>query len=295
VENLARSLEGINNGTETRGKEDNVGSGTSGVRGTLDGNTSISLLQRGGVVDTVTSHGNEVATLLENLDNGVLVLREDFGETVSSLDEIVDLGTRHVTTTTETKALSVVNVGAKTELAGSLTGNTDSVTSQHLDGETKALGLVDGAGGIVTRGVRARHDAENLPRATLTLAGNTKRTETTGGELGDTVLVGLVDLLGDGVVFLDGLEDEERGTLDTGDALTLGRLNEGLDLLGDGIKGVELENLVLGEDRLGAGVELERLEESLVDGVDTLLLAGSGQAGSEHQVIRLNTLDSVGL
>lgn len=58
---------------------------------------------------------------------------------------------------------------------------------------------------------------------------------------------------------------------------------------------MEVEDLVLGEDRLGAGVELESLEESLVDSINTLLLAGSGQTGSEHQVIGLNTLDGVGL
>lgn len=58
---------------------------------------------------------------------------------------------------------------------------------------------------------------------------------------------------------------------------------------------MEVEDLVLGEDRLGAGVVLEGLEESLVDSVDTLLLAGSSQAGSEHQVIGLDTLDGVGL
>ena len=295
VENLARSLEGINDGTETRGKEDNIGGGTSGIRGTLDGNTSISLLQRGSIVDTVTSHGNEVTTLLKNLDDGVLVLGENFSETISSLDEIVDLRTGHVTTTTETKALSVVNVGTETELARSLTGNTDGITSQHLDGQTEVLGFVDSAGSVVTRRIRAGHDTENLPSTLTTLAGNTKRTETTGGEFSDTVLVSLVNLLRDGVVFLDSLENEERSTLDTGDALTLGGLNEGLDLLGDGVEGVEVDDLVLGEDVLGTGVVLEGLEESLVNGVDTLLLAGSGQAGSQHEVIGVNALDSVGL
>jgi hypothetical protein len=291
VENLARSLEGINDGTQTRSKEDDIGSRSGSVGGTLDGNTSIGLLQRGSVVDTVTSHGNEVATLLENLDDRVLVLGEDLGETIGSLNEIVDLRTGHITTTTETKTLSVVDVGTKTELAGSLTGNTDGVTSQHLDGQTENLGFVDGAGSIVTRGVRAGHDTENLPGTLTTLAGNTQRTETTGSELSDTVLVGLVNLIGDGMVLLDSLENEKRGTLDTGDALALGRLNNSLDLLGDGVEGVELENLVLGEDRLGTGVVLQGLEESLVDGIDTLLLAGSGQAGSKHQVIGVNTLD----
>ncbi|CAH0059372.1 unnamed protein product [Clonostachys solani] len=295
VENLAGSLEGINDSTETRGKEDNIGSGTGSIGGTFDSNTGISLLQGGSIVDTVTSHGNEVTTLLENLNDGVLVLGENFSETIGSLNEIVNLGTGHVTTTTKTETLSVVDVGTKTELAGSLTGNTDGVTSQHLDGETETLGFVDSAGSVVTRGVRARHDTENLPSTLTTLAGNTERTETTGGKLSNAVLVGLVNVLGDGVVLLDSLENEERGTLDADDALTLGRLNNSLDLLRDGVEGVELENLVLGQNALGTGVELEGLEESLVDSVDTLLLAGSGQASSEHQVIGLNTLDGEGL
>jgi hypothetical protein len=223
------------------------------------------------------------------------VLGEDLSETIGSLDEIVNLRTGHVTTATKTETLSVVDVGAETELTRSLTSDTDGITSQHLDGETESLGFVDSAGSVVTRGVRAGHDSENLPRAFATLAGNTEGTETTGSELSNLVLVGLVNLLGDGVVLLDSLENEKRGTLDTGDALTLGRLDNGGDLLGDGIEGVEVDDLVLREDTLGTGVVLERLEESLVDGIHTLLLAGSGQAGSQHEVLGVNTGDSVGL
>ena len=37
------------------------------------------------------------------------------------------------------------------------------------------------------------------------------------------------------------------------------------------------------------------LEEGLVDGVETLLLTGSSHAGSQHEVIGLDTLDGVGL
>lgn len=295
VENLAGGLEGINDSTETRGKEDNIGGRASSVGGALDSNTSIGLLQRGSIVDTVTSHGNKVTTLLKNLDDVVLVLGEDLGETIGSLNEIVDLRTGHVTTATETEALSVVDVGSETELTGSLTGNTDGVTSKHLDRETQALGFVDGAGSVVTGRVRAGHDTENLPSTLTTLAGNTKRAETTGSELGDTVLVGTVNLLRDGVVLLDSLENEERSSLDTDDALALGGLHDGLDLLGDGVERLEVKDLVLGEDALGTGVELERLEESLVDSIDTLLLAGSGQASSKHQIIGLNTGDSEGL
>ncbi|KAF3060281.1 hypothetical protein CFAM422_011359 [Trichoderma lentiforme] len=295
VEDLARGLESVNDGTETGGKENDIGGGTGSIGSTLDSNTSIGLLQGGSIVDTVTSHGNEVATLLENLDDRVLVLGENFSETIGSLNEIVNLRAGHVTTATETEALSVVDVGSETELARSLTSDTDGITSQHLDGQTEVLGFVDSAGSVVTRGVGAGHNSENLPSTLTTLAGNTEGTETTGSELSDAVLVSLVNVLGDGVVLLDGLENEKRGTLDTGDALALGGLDNSGDLLGDGIEGVEVNDLVLGQDALGTGVELERLEESLVNGIDTLLLAGSGQAGSKHQVIGVNTLDGVGL
>jgi len=289
MENLSACLESINDSAETRSEENNVGGGTSGVRGTLDSNTSISLLQGGSIVDTVTSHGNEVTTLLENLDDVVLVLGEDLSKTIGSLNEIVNLRTGHVTTATKTKTLSVVDVGTETELTGSLTGNTDGVTSKHLDGETEALGFIDSAGGVVSRRVRARHDSENLPSTLTSLASNTKRSEATGCKFGDTVLVGRIDLFRDGVVFLDSLEDEKWGTLNTDNTLALRGLDNSLDLLGDGIEGVEIEDLVLGQNTLGAGVELEGLEESLVDGIDTLLLAGSSQTSSKHKIIRLNS------
>jgi len=295
VENLTRSLQGINDGTKTRGEEDDISSRASSIGSTLDSNTSIGLLERGSIVDTVTSHGNQVATLLQNLDDVVLVLGEHLGETISSLDEVVDLRARHVTATAETQTLSVVNVGTETKLAGSLTSNADGITSKHLDGQTERLGLVDGTGSVVARRVEAGHDTQDLPLALPTLAGNTQRTEATRSELGHLVLVGLVNLLRDGVILLDSFENEERRTLHADDALTLRGLDDGNDLLGDRVEGVELDDLVLVEDALGAGVVLQRLEESLVDGIKTLLLAGSGQAGSEHEVLGVNAGDGIGL
>ncbi|CAF3594394.1 unnamed protein product [Fusarium graminearum] len=288
VEDLTGRFQGVDDGSETGGKENDIRGGSGGIGGTLDSNTSIGLLQRGSIVDTITSHGNKVTTLLENLNDVVLVLGENLSETIGSLNEIVNLRTGHVTTTTKTKALSVVNVGTEAELTRSLTGNTDSVTSKHLDGETKALGFVDSSGSVVTRGVRAGHDSENLPSTLTSLASNTKRSEATGSKLSHTVFVRRIDFLRDGVVLLDGLENKKWGTLDTDDTLALRGLDNSLDLLGDGVKGVEVENLVLGQNTLGAGVELESLEESLVDGINTLLLAGSSQTSSEHQVIGLN-------
>ena len=45
MEDLSGSLESVNDSRETRGKEDNIGGGPCGIRGTFDGDTSISLLQ----------------------------------------------------------------------------------------------------------------------------------------------------------------------------------------------------------------------------------------------------------
>jgi hypothetical protein len=54
-------------------------------------------------------------------------------------------------------------------------------------------------------------------------------------------------------------------------------------------------NLVLGENRLGAWIVSECLQESLVNGIDTLLLAGGSETGSQHEIIGLNTWNSEGL
>jgi hypothetical protein len=292
MEDLTACLQSVDDSTQARGEEDDIRGRSGSIRSTFNSNTSIGLLQRGSIVDTITSHGNQVTTLLENLNDVVLVLGEDLSKTIGSLNEIVNLRTGHVTTATKTKALSVVDVGTETELTRSLTGNTDSVTSKHLDGKTKALGLVDSAGSVVARRVGARHDSENFPSTLTSLASNTERSEATSGEFGDAVLVGSIDLLGDGVVLLDSLENEKWGTLDTDDTLALRGLDNSLDLLGDWVEGVEVENLVLGQNTLGTGVVLESLEESLVDSINTLLLAGSSQASSKHQVIRLNAGDT---
>lgn len=294
VENLAGSLESINDSRETRSQENDISGRTSGIRGTLNSNTSIGLLERRSIVNTITSHGNQVTTLLQDLDDVVLVLGENFSETIGSLNEIVDLRTRHITTTRKTKTFSVVDVGTETELAGSFTSNTDGVTSQHLDGQTESLGFVDSLGGIVTRRVRARHDTENLPMAFTTLAGNTEGTETTGSEFGDLVLVVVGNFFRDRMIFFDSTKHEKRGTLDTDNTFTLGRLDNGGDLLGNRIEGVELEDLVAGKNVFGTRVETERLQESFVDSVKTLLLAGSSQTSGEHEIIGLNTFNSVG-
>ena len=291
MEDLPGSLERVDDGRETGGEEDDVGGGAGRVRGTLDGDTRVGFLEGGRIVDTVTRHGHEVTTLLQDLDDVVFVLGENLREAVGGFDEIVDFRSGHGSSTAETETFGVVDIRSETELARGFTGDADGVTRQHLDGQSQGFGFVDGFGGIVTGRVHAGHDAEDFPAAFTTLAGDTEGAVATGCEIGDFVLVGHIDVFGDFMIFSDGFEDEEGCAFDTDDAFALRGLDSGGDLLGDRVEGDEFDDLVLGENALGPWVVSERFEESLVDGIDTLLLPGSGQTRSQHEIIGFDTSD----
>lgn len=109
LENLARDLDGGDDGGQTGSEEDNVSGGLGSLSGTLDGDTAVRLLERWSIVDTVTSHGRKMATLLKHLDNLVLVLGENLGETVGLLAKIMHGATGE---TTVDKSVGIVNLGA---------------------------------------------------------------------------------------------------------------------------------------------------------------------------------------
>ncbi|KAH3673884.1 hypothetical protein OGATHE_001864 [Ogataea polymorpha] len=295
VENLSGSLQGVNDGRKTWSKENDIGSRSGRVRGTFDGNTSVGLLKRWGVVDTVTSHGNQVTSLLQNLNDIVLVLREDLSETVSVLNKVKQLGSRQVSSSGKSQSVGIENVGTKTQLSAGLLGNTNSVTSKHLDSQTELLSLVNSLSSVISRRVHTWHDTENLPVALTSLSGNTQRSETSGSKLGNLVFVLLENVLWDRVVFLDGLQNEQWSTFDTDDSLTFWGLDVCSDFLGNWVEWLELEHLVLGQSGSGSWVVDQGFEEGLVDGIKTLLLSGSSKTGSKHQVIWLNALDGVRL
>ena len=58
---------------------------------TVYGNTDVSALEGGGVVDTVSSHAHHVAALLQDLHDGVLVLGEHLGKAVGMLHQLVHI------------------------------------------------------------------------------------------------------------------------------------------------------------------------------------------------------------
>jgi hypothetical protein len=127
-----------------------------------------------------------------------------------------------------------------------------------------------------------------------TSTGNTERTETTGSKFSDLVLVIVDNFFRERVVFFDGFEDKERSTLDADETFTFGGFDDGGNLLGDGIEGVELDDFVFTEDTFGTGVVTERLQESLVDSVETFGFAGSSETSRKHELVGIDTFNSVG-
>lgn len=283
LENLTGDLDGRDNGGETWGKEDNIGGGLSGFSGTLDGNTTVRLLERWSVVDTVTSHGSQMSTLLQHLDDLVLVLGEDLSETISLLDKIVLSGSRE---TTVDETFRVVNLGTKSQHLASFLGNSDGITSKHLNRETENLGFSDGGGGILTRRVEHGQHAEQLPVSVAFLNANTEGTETTTSKLSGLGLVHIGIFLGAGRE----VEDSLGGTLGASVADTI-LDDDSSDTLGDGVERSEFLGLpALGEDLLGSWVTLESENGDLVNRIKRLDVVGRSESGNSHHPVDINTL-----
>lgn len=283
LENLSGDLDGGNNGGETWSEENDIGGSLSGFSGTLDGNTTVRLLQRWSVVDTVTSHGSKMSTLLEHLDDLVLVLRENLSETISLLNEIV-LSSSGKTTVNE--LVRVVNLGTESQHLAGLLGDSDSVTSQHLDGKTKNLSFSDSRGGILTRRVEHRQHSKQLPWLVTLLDSDTQRSETTSGELGSLVLVEIGLLLGTLTKVENGLwsslgAGESDTVLDTDSSDTLGNRVERSELLG-------LPAFL--KDSAGSWVTLESENGNLVDWVERLDIVGRSESCNSHHPVDIDAL-----
>lgn len=288
LEDLARGLDGKDDGGQTGGKEDDIGGSLGSLSGTLDGDTTVSLLQRGSVVDTVTSHGSKVTTLLEHLDDTVLVLGEDLGETISTLDEVV--GDRAAETTVD-ELLRVVDLGTEGKHLAGLLGNGNGVTSQHLDGNTELGSLENGLGGILTRGVEHGQETKENPVLVVLLVADTERSETTAGKL--TILLAVER--GEGLSGVGKFENGLGGTLGA-DELVLAETALSSDTLGDGVEGGELVgDPALLKDLTGLGVALEGQDGDLVNGVEGLEVVGRSESGDSHHPVDILALNDVGV
>lgn len=283
LEDLASSLDGEDDGGETRSKEDNIGGGLSSLGRTLDSDTTVGLLEGRSVVDTVTSHSGQVTTLLKHLDDLVLVLGEDLGETVGALDKIVLHGTGK---TTVDKLGRVVDLGTQGKHLASLLCDGNSVTSKHFNRNTKLLSLDDGLGGVLTWRVEHGKHTEEDPWLVVLLVGDTEGAETTASELGSLVteeIGGILVAVGQG-------ENGLGGTLGASVAVTTERADSG-NTLRDRVERSELLSLpVILEDLTGLGVALEGEDGDLVDGVEGLQVVGRGKSSDSHHPVDILAL-----
>lgn len=288
LEDLARGLDGKDDGGQTGGKEDDIGGSLGSLGGTLDSDTTVSLLQGGSIVDTVTSHGSKVTTLLEHLDDTVLVLGENLSETISTLNEVVGDGTSKATVD---ELLRVVDLGTEGKHLAGFLGNGNSVTSQHLDGNTELGSLKNGLGGILTRGVEHGQETKENPVLIVLLVADTQRSETTASEL--TILLTV-----DGGEILSGvgkLEDGLGSTLGA-DELVLAETALSSDTLGDGVEGSELVgDPALLKDLTSLGVTLEGKNGDLVNGVEGLEVVGRSKSSDSHHPVDILALNDEGI
>lgn len=229
-----------------------------------------------------------MATLLQHLDDLVLVLGEHLSETVGALDEIVLRGAGE---TSVDELLGVVDFGAERKHLASLLRNGNSVTCQHLDRNTKLLGLNDGLSGILTRRVEHGKHAEQNPVLVVLLVGDTERAETTASELGGLVPEQVRSLLRAGCQGQDGLWRALR----TSEAVATERADS-RNTLGHGVEGGEFLGLpVVLQNVTCFGVALERKNSDLVDGVERLDVVGRGQGSACHHPVDVLALSDVWL
>jgi hypothetical protein len=282
LENLTSDLDGRDNGVKTRGEEDNIGGGLGSFGSTLDGNTTIRFLERWSIVDTVTSHGSKMSTLLQHFDDLVLVLRENFSETIGLLNEIV-LSRSRETTVDET--FRVINLGTEGKHLASFLSNSNSITSQHLDGKTENLSFSDSGSGIITRRIEHRKHSEELPVLVTLLDGNTQRTESTTSELSGLGLVHICDFLGAG----GEVQDSLGRTLGTNEGNTILDNHSG-NTFGDRVERSEFLRLPSeGEDVLCFWVTLEGQDGDFVDRIEGLDVVGGRESRDGHHPVDIDT------
>ncbi len=283
TENDTRLADSLDDGGKTGLGKDNVGSTTSSIGSTLDGNTDVGTGKSRSIVGTVTSHGSQVTKTLKTLNDLVLVLGEDTGETVDIENHLVERLVRRTSgEDTVNENLGVEHAVTKTKTTTGLLGNSELITGNHLDANTESLSVVKGLLGVVTGRVKDSKKTKKLEAVTLSLnlsgrnllEGDGETTKTTVGELLNVSLKTVLLLLS--LVALAEVDDDGSHTL--GNTLDLaGRLLEVSDLgtLVNRVEGLEVKEL---DTSTGVGRVLERTNNG---GVDSILVLSTRSVSTE--------------
>lgn len=175
------------------------------------------------------------------------------------------------------------HVITKSESSAGLLGNSELITGDHLDLDTKELSVVDSLLGIVTRRVEDGEKTDELEASTLgtlllrvadnLLESDSESSETSSGKLFNVLLELVLHLRG----LVPGADvDDDTGhslgdSLDgAGRLLDVGRLGS----LVNGVEGLEVDELDTGSGVLGT---TGAVDNATVDSVHVL---GSGSVGS---------------
>jgi hypothetical protein len=110
-----------------------------------------SALERRGVVHAVAGHADDVAGLLQHIDDVELVLREDLGEAVRLLDR--RRKGRGLMTLGIAEAAGVEDVRSHPQLLGGFPGDGDRIAGHHLDADAHLAGGCDRRLGVIPRWV----------------------------------------------------------------------------------------------------------------------------------------------
>mmetsp|Transcript_15684 Transcript_15684/g.17438 ORF Transcript_15684/g.17438 Transcript_15684/m.17438 type:complete len:555 (-) Transcript_15684:537-2201(-) len=260
----------VNDDGQSRGSQHNIGSSTSGVSGTIDGNTNISSLQGGSIVDTITSHTGSSSVVLHLFDNIELMFGEHLSETVSIEDDILNSGTVNFGGGFGfNQKVGVVDLFSHFQLLGGFDTDGELITSNHSDGDTHSLGSLDGGEGIISGGIEQTEQTEHDPFVLFVLLGDTKSSETSGG-------IGLnlsFDFFLDQFTVGRHSQHNLRGTLAGNNLLSgLGVDGGGFDSLSDGIERNELFFFPAAQVNVSelSGVIADTLVDGILSGVHSL-------------------------
>ena len=175
--------------TERPGRQQHNGRGRARRIGRArDGDPAVGLLQRGGVVHAVACHADDVAVLLQHVDDMKLMFGEHLSEAVRILDGLghrrgfLGLGVA--------EGVRVEDVRAHSQRLGHLAGDRQSVARHHLDLHAHLSRRRDGGLGVFPRRIEQRQDAEKPPFAVAIGARDAERTKAARGEVVDSLVHG---------------------------------------------------------------------------------------------------------
>lgn len=135
----------LDNGGEGVIGKDHLGSILSDLGTSSHGDTDIGSLKSWSIVDTITSHGDDVALGLEDLDELLLVEWLDTGENASGLGGLLTLLLGHVGPLVASEDLALrVSIGVDhADLLSDGGGSVGVITSAHDDTDTGTVALFD--------------------------------------------------------------------------------------------------------------------------------------------------------